>query len=111
MKNPAHSVNHHEVYVTEKHVEVELHTLLAEPFDDKETNRLMEELQKEVAVQAGKKEIDGDRIPGAAGWHSCVLSSSSYASAFSEGRVRSETALRLGCILETRRDGKRAGTV
>ena len=59
VKNPAHSVNHHEVYVTEKHVEVELHTLLAEPFDDKETNRLMEELQKEVAVQAGKKKLMG----------------------------------------------------
>ena len=63
VKNPAHSVNHHEVYVTEKHVEVELHTLLAEPFDDKETNRLMEELQKEVAVQAGKKKLMGIEFP------------------------------------------------
>lgn len=63
VKNPAHSVNHHEVYVTEKHVEVELHTLLAEPFDDKETNRLMEELQEEVAVQAGKKKLMGIEFP------------------------------------------------
>ena len=63
VKNPAHSVNHHEVYVTEKHVEVELHTLLAEPFDDKETNRLMEELQKEVSVQAEKRKLMGIEFP------------------------------------------------
>lgn len=63
VKNVAHSGNHHEVFVTEKRVEVELHTLLAEPFDDKETNRLMEEIQKAVSVQAERKKLMGIELP------------------------------------------------
>lgn len=62
-KNAAHSVNHHVVYRTEKHIEVELHTLLAEPFDDKETNRLMEEIQKRVVFHVEQKELMGITFP------------------------------------------------
>lgn len=74
VKNAAHSVNHHEVFMTEKHIEVELHTLLAEPFDDKETNRLMEDLQKEVSGRAEQKELMGIKLPVLPeGIHACYL--------------------------------------
>lgn len=62
-ENPAHSVNHHEVFVTKEPIEVEMHTLLAEPFDDKTANRKMQQIQKRLSGQVWTKTLMGVEFP------------------------------------------------
>lgn len=38
------SVNHHQVFITEEGIEIELHVMLAEPFDDERVNCYLEKL-------------------------------------------------------------------
>ena len=38
------SVNHHQVFITEEGIEIELHVMLAEPFDDDKVNHYLEKL-------------------------------------------------------------------
>ena len=58
-----HSVNHHCVWRTAEGIEIELHVMLAEPFDSDETNEYLEKLVKNISQKIECKTIMGLDFP------------------------------------------------
>ncbi len=54
---------HHVCFTTSKEIELELHTMLAEPFDNKKTNVLMRDILRETAGKTEKKDVMGVKLP------------------------------------------------
>lgn len=62
LKEEQHA-NHHLVYQGKDEIDVELHAMLAEPFDDERINERMEELLPSYLEEAGKTKVMGLSIP------------------------------------------------
>lgn len=56
-------VNHHYVWRTSEGIEIELHVMLAEPFDNRRVNRYLEKISDQVAGHICRKEIMGLCFP------------------------------------------------
>lgn len=56
-------VNHHHVWRTSEGIEIELHVMLAEPFDDRVANRYLEQISSQVIGHICRKEIMGICFP------------------------------------------------
>lgn len=54
---------HHVSFVTPEGIEVELHTMLAEPFDNEKTNRMLQNLLKELQGQTVTQTVMGVEFP------------------------------------------------
>ena len=54
---------HHICFSTLEGIEIELHTMLAEPFDNEKTNMALQELLKEAEGKVIKKEVMGVELP------------------------------------------------
>jgi hypothetical protein len=54
---------HHVGLLSPERIAVEVHTLLAEPFDDRRTNRYMQEKIQEGSVQVIREEVMGVSVP------------------------------------------------
>ena len=65
---------HHLTFQTESGIEIELHTLLAEPFDNRKVNQYLESLVRQCLPQVQWTEIMGVELPVlAAGYHGYEL--------------------------------------
>nr|MBP3597954.1 nucleotidyltransferase family protein [Eubacterium sp.] len=56
-------VNHHHVWRTPQGIEIELHVMLAEPFDDEGVNRILADISQNVSQHMERKEIMGLSFP------------------------------------------------
>lgn len=56
-------VNHHYVWHTSEGIEIELHVMLVEPFDNRPVNRYLEGISDQVAGHIRQKEIMGITFP------------------------------------------------
>ncbi len=54
---------HHVTFETRSGIEIEVHTLLAEPFDNRNMNQFMENLLKEKRCEAEEREVMGLTLP------------------------------------------------
>ncbi len=63
IKKSTQAALHHVAFMAEGGIEVELHTLLAEPFDNRKMNKYLEELVSECAGQVQETEIMGVTLP------------------------------------------------
>ena len=55
--------NHHVAYKTKENIEIELHTMFAEPFDNRKTNKYFENIQKNCASHVVWREVMGVMLP------------------------------------------------
>ncbi|MBQ8640129.1 MAG: nucleotidyltransferase family protein [Lachnospiraceae bacterium] len=62
MKEEQHA-NHHRVLVSPDQIDVEIHTMLAEPFDDRTANRYLQTLQQELGACSGIENVMGIELP------------------------------------------------
>lgn len=63
LPHTGHSVNHHKAYITEENIEIEMHTLLAEPFDDAGVNEKMVQIQNKMQEFVQPKALMGISLP------------------------------------------------
>jgi len=63
VRNENQDALHHVTFTSEAGIEVELHTLLAEPFDNRKANKYLEELVPQCVHQVQQKEIMGVTLP------------------------------------------------
>jgi len=63
VKKESQDALHHVAFLTENGIEVELHTLIAEPFDNRKINRYLETLVATCAEHVQEVEIMGVRLP------------------------------------------------
>lgn len=61
--NPEQDANHHLSMISPGGIEVELHTMLAEPFDNAEVNRYLDGLVRELGQHVREREIMGVCLP------------------------------------------------
>ncbi len=54
---------HHICFATTEGIEIELHTMLAEPFDNEKTNEYLQRLLSKVENQVEEKEVMGIKLP------------------------------------------------
>ncbi len=59
MQQEEQHANHHVVFANAEGIELELHTMLAEPFDNQQTNQFLEKCLQEIPNHISKKEIMG----------------------------------------------------
>lgn len=59
----AQAALHHVSFVTPEGIEVELHTMLAEPFDNEKTNRMLQKLLAELQGQTVTQTVMGVELP------------------------------------------------
>lgn len=66
--------NHHVVFESPEGIKVEIHVMLAEPFDNHRINKYLEEIQHGIETQRIQKEIMGIKLPILAdGYHAFEL--------------------------------------
>lgn len=63
IKKESQDALHHVTFMAEGGIEIELHTLLAEPFDNRKANRYLAKLVPRCAKQVQQKEIMGISLP------------------------------------------------
>lgn len=62
-KNETQSALHHVVFSNDEGIEVEIHTMLAEPFDNMKVNDMLDGLKNDIRESIVRKEILGIEIP------------------------------------------------
>lgn len=60
---PEQTALHHVCFFTPEGIEIELHTMLAEPFDNEKTNECLRKILKEADGKTEKKQIMGVELP------------------------------------------------
>lgn len=63
VKKESQDALHHVTFMAEGGIEIELHTLLAEPFDNRKINKYLEKIVLQCAGQVQQKEIMGIFLP------------------------------------------------
>lgn len=62
-KNEEQMVHHHIAFVTKEGIEIEMHVMFAEPFDNNKTNRCLEKIYNDCKEQVNKKDVMGVMLP------------------------------------------------